>query len=82
MWIYWQPSSVLFNHKIKEEMAVNLQAFQKKPKGKDSQVLVFWKQVILLLIFIFNKCFSSTAVPVHQYQIAWLQYVWWHLSIL
>lgn len=33
MCIYWQPSSVVFNQKIKKEVAVNLQSFQEGLKG-------------------------------------------------
>lgn len=73
---------VLVNHKIKEEIALNLQPFQKWLGAVCSQVLVFGKQVIPLFIFMFKKRLSSTTASMHQYQIAQLQYICWHLSIL
>lgn len=73
---------VLVNHKIKEEVVLNVQPFQKRLGAVCSQVLVFGKQVITLFIFMFKKCLSSTTASVHQYRIGRLQYVCWHLSIL
>lgn len=63
---------VLVNHKIKEEVELNLKPFQKMLGAVSFQVLVFGKQVIILLIFLFKKCLSGTTASVQQYQFAQL----------
>lgn len=61
---------ILANHKIKEEVELNLKPFQKKVGAVSFQVLVFGKEVIILLILCLRNVyqvalllFISTRLP-------------------